>query len=235
MKSGQAYQTTTMEDNHKSSGFNKTDIENLKKLLNQLEGNNANSSQISGSCSMAQSDKWWDVEAMDVGGPIIVAENNQVIDDNDPNLNASPSNLPYNEHVVASSNAPTNLSDIPTSFSKNEETIDERPKTLTFNVYSRRRKSILTSVAPIVNLDTLTEFQWDFTRISHRRSLETKIRSKPRVNHFFWSSYKESVVVVSPSPLTPLPLTTRPTCYSAYTSSSSSIVEDVVFFSIFPE
>ncbi|KAL5813951.1 hypothetical protein ACOSQ4_024592 [Xanthoceras sorbifolium] len=43
-----------------------------------------------------------------------------------------------------------------------------------------------------------------------------------RVNHFYSSSSEESVVVVPPSPLTPLPLATRPACYSASTSSSSS-------------
>ncbi|KAK4843408.1 hypothetical protein QYF36_007700 [Acer negundo] len=47
----------------------------------------------------------------------------------------------------------------------------------------------------------------------------------PRVNHFYSSSSEESVVVVPPSPLTPLPLTTRPACYSASTSSSSSLTE----------
>ncbi|KAJ4712263.1 RING-type E3 ubiquitin transferase [Melia azedarach] len=43
-----------------------------------------------------------------------------------------------------------------------------------------------------------------------------------RVNHFYSSSSEESVVVIPPSPLTPLPLTTRPACYSSSTSSSSS-------------
>ncbi|KAK2663839.1 hypothetical protein Ddye_002413 [Dipteronia dyeriana] len=47
----------------------------------------------------------------------------------------------------------------------------------------------------------------------------------PRVNHFYSSSSEESVVVAPPSPLTPLPLTTRPACYSATTSSSSSLTE----------
>ncbi|KAK0587415.1 hypothetical protein LWI29_022518 [Acer saccharum] len=47
----------------------------------------------------------------------------------------------------------------------------------------------------------------------------------PRVNHFYSSSSEESVVVGPPSPLTPLPLTTRPACCSASTSSSSSLTE----------
>lgn len=45
----------------------------------------------------------------------------------------------------------------------------------------------------------------------------------PRVNHFDSSSSEESVIIL-PSPGTPLPLTTRPTCYSS--SSSSSITAD---------
>ncbi|XP_044486133.1 U-box domain-containing protein 38-like [Mangifera indica] len=43
-----------------------------------------------------------------------------------------------------------------------------------------------------------------------------------RVNHFYSSSSEESVVVAPSSPLTPLPLATRPACYSYSTSSSSS-------------
>lgn len=43
-----------------------------------------------------------------------------------------------------------------------------------------------------------------------------------RVNHFYSSSSEESVVIVAPSPLTPLPLATRPACYSSSTSSYSS-------------
>lgn len=44
----------------------------------------------------------------------------------------------------------------------------------------------------------------------------------PRVNHFYSSSSEESVVVPA-SPETPLPLTTRPSCFSPW--SSSEIVE----------
>lgn len=47
----------------------------------------------------------------------------------------------------------------------------------------------------------------------------------PRVNHFYSSSSEESVIIPSPSPATPLPLTTRPSCYSS-SSSSSEIVEN---------
>ncbi|XP_044477430.1 U-box domain-containing protein 38-like [Mangifera indica] len=43
-----------------------------------------------------------------------------------------------------------------------------------------------------------------------------------RVNHFYSSSSEESVVVAPSSPLTPLPLATRPACYAYSTSSSSS-------------
>lgn len=47
----------------------------------------------------------------------------------------------------------------------------------------------------------------------------------PRVNnHFYSSSSEESVVIPSPIPTTPLPLATRPSCYSS-SSSSSEIVE----------
>lgn len=42
-----------------------------------------------------------------------------------------------------------------------------------------------------------------------------------RVNHFYSSSSEESVIV-APSPLTPLPLATRPACFSSSLSSSSS-------------
>ena len=41
-----------MEDNQESSQLTKVDIERLKKLTNQLEAKNANSSQISVSYSM---------------------------------------------------------------------------------------------------------------------------------------------------------------------------------------
>ncbi|KAF5734171.1 U-box domain-containing protein 38-like [Tripterygium wilfordii] len=44
-----------------------------------------------------------------------------------------------------------------------------------------------------------------------------------RVNHFHCSSSEESVIVTTASPPTPLPLTTRPACYSS--SSSSEIAE----------
>ncbi|KAF3437096.1 hypothetical protein FNV43_RR19849 [Rhamnella rubrinervis] len=47
----------------------------------------------------------------------------------------------------------------------------------------------------------------------------------PRANHFYSSSSEESVVIPSTSPATPLPLTTRPSCYSS-SSSSSEIVEN---------
>ncbi|KAH8487023.1 hypothetical protein Peur_069613 [Populus x canadensis] len=52
----------------------------------------------------------------------------------------------------------------------------------------------------------------------------------PRVNHFYSSSSEESVIVntaatPSASPLTPLPLATRPACYSSSSSSSNSIAE----------
>lgn len=46
----------------------------------------------------------------------------------------------------------------------------------------------------------------------------------PRANHFYSSSSEESVVICSPIPATPLPLATRPLCYSS-SSSSSEIVE----------
>lgn len=48
----------------------------------------------------------------------------------------------------------------------------------------------------------------------------------PRVNHFYSSESEESVVITSSraSPATPLPLTTRPSCYSS--SSSSEITEN---------
>ncbi|XP_018831574.1 U-box domain-containing protein 38-like [Juglans regia] len=45
-----------------------------------------------------------------------------------------------------------------------------------------------------------------------------------RVNHFYSSSSEESVVIAG-SPATPLPLTTRPSCYSS-SSPSSEIVEN---------
>ncbi|KAG5230104.1 U-box domain-containing protein [Salix suchowensis] len=51
-----------------------------------------------------------------------------------------------------------------------------------------------------------------------------------RDNHFYSSSSEESVIVnasaaPSASPLTPLPLSTRPACYSSTSSSSNSIAE----------
>ncbi|CAK7328983.1 unnamed protein product [Dovyalis caffra] len=51
-----------------------------------------------------------------------------------------------------------------------------------------------------------------------------------RVNHFYSSSSEESVIVntaatPAASPLTPLPLATRPACYSSASSSSNSITE----------
>ncbi|KAM5570561.1 U-box domain-containing protein 38 [Rosa sericea] len=45
-----------------------------------------------------------------------------------------------------------------------------------------------------------------------------------RVDHFYSSSSEESVVIASPSPYTPLPFATRPSCYSS-SPSSSEIVE----------
>ncbi|KAF8037139.1 hypothetical protein BT93_B0147 [Corymbia citriodora subsp. variegata] len=51
----------------------------------------------------------------------------------------------------------------------------------------------------------------------------------PRVNHFYSSSSEESVVVTA-SPETPLPLTTRPSCISPW--SSSEIVESEISGSV---
>ncbi|RVX02076.1 hypothetical protein CK203_025483 [Vitis vinifera] len=51
---GQANHTAIVEERSAQLGFNKSDLENLKHLLNQLEDSNANPSSNSGSCSMAQ-------------------------------------------------------------------------------------------------------------------------------------------------------------------------------------
>lgn len=49
----------------------------------------------------------------------------------------------------------------------------------------------------------------------------------PRPNHFYSSSSEESVIVNNAiaSPFTPLPLATRPACYTSSSSSSSEITE----------
>ena len=52
---GQGNHTTIVKEKLAQMGFNKSDIEKLKQLLNELENSNANSSSYSGSCSMAQS------------------------------------------------------------------------------------------------------------------------------------------------------------------------------------
>jgi hypothetical protein len=79
-------------------------------------------------------------------------------------------------------------------------------------------------------------------RVSERELLKAVAENPPvlfshantelphRVNHFYSSSSEESVIVntaatPSASPLTPLPLATRPACYSSTSSSSNSIAE----------
>ncbi|KAF5734734.1 U-box domain-containing protein 38-like [Tripterygium wilfordii] len=58
-----------------------------------------------------------------------------------------------------------------------------------------------------------------------------------RVNHFYSSSSEESVIVTATSPPTPLPLTTRPACYSSPSSSEISELENAnnSFSSLSPE
>ena len=52
---GQANHMAIVEEKSAQLGFNKSDIEKLKQLLNQLEDSNANPLSNSDSCSMAQS------------------------------------------------------------------------------------------------------------------------------------------------------------------------------------
>ena len=52
---GQANHTVIVEEKPEQVALNKSSIERLKQLLNQLENSNANSSSNSGSCFLAQS------------------------------------------------------------------------------------------------------------------------------------------------------------------------------------
>ena len=54
-KSGEAHQTTAVEDSQEATMFSQSDIEKLRKLLNQFENQTSESVPKSSSCSMAQS------------------------------------------------------------------------------------------------------------------------------------------------------------------------------------
>ena len=54
-KSGEAHQTTAVEDSQEATMFSQSDIEKLRKLLNQFENQTSESVPKSGSCSIAQS------------------------------------------------------------------------------------------------------------------------------------------------------------------------------------
>uniref|UniRef100_A0A6N2LIJ5 RING-type E3 ubiquitin transferase n=1 Tax=Salix viminalis TaxID=40686 RepID=A0A6N2LIJ5_SALVM len=103
------------------------------------------------------------------------------------------------------------------------------------------REKMKFSSPPASSLSKSTQLIPDI-RVSERELLKGVAENPPvlfshantelthRDNHFYSSSSEESVIVnasaaPSASPLTPLPLSTRPACYSSTSSSSNSIAE----------
>ena len=146
-------------------------------------------------------------EKNDVVAAEIIAEMNDIVakivdkDDGNrmvvhPSRRDNPRNPSYNQSNSVSS---TIRAETSSNALTNDETMAERPKTPIFNVYPRKKRSIITSPTPIVNLETSNENNDKLLPLysSHKLSQQIPTIVQEALNSKPWKDAMNEEVIVS--------------------------------------
>ena len=146
-------------------------------------------------------------EKNDVVAAEIIAEMNDIVakivdkDDGNrmvvhPSRRDNPRNPSYNQSNSVSS---TIRAETSSNALTNDETMAERPKTPIFNVYPRKKRSIITSPTPIVNLETSNENNDKLLPLysSHKLSQQIPTIVQEALNSKPWKDALNEEIIVS--------------------------------------